>query len=242
MTFEKLEAPSMTDLFVKAIEEKILTGELSRGDRLPTERTLAANMGISLAVVHNGLKKLEKLGFVRIAPRKGTFVEDFVRCGGIDTLTEIMNYVGKENDMKIVRQFGELRKVLELQFFEDACDNRTEADLIRLKEIMDNYMASSNIKERSILYFDFIHEMAVAGGSVVSPMLIMSFRNLYLSFYPTQAQYESLDAMNEQLKSLYVPVEKQDKEGTRKAVVSGIEDWLETFSSHFSSNGQNADV
>lgn len=47
MSFKKIDAPSIKELFLSQIEEMILSGELKPGDRLPTERELADTMGIS---------------------------------------------------------------------------------------------------------------------------------------------------------------------------------------------------
>lgn len=232
MGFEKIEAPSMTDLFVRAIEEKILAGELKPGERLLTERALSEKMGVSLASVHNGLKRLEALGFVRIVPRQGTFIEDYVRCGGVGTLSELMKYAGAGYDMPIIRQFADLRKVLEIHFYEDACEHCTEEELARLKDILDRYLASSNTRERAGLFFDFVHEVAIACGNVVSPMLLMTFRELYISFYLGHSRAESREVMNTQLADLYAMLAARDREHIGAEVERKIDLWLENYSAH----------
>jgi DNA-binding FadR family transcriptional regulator len=234
MTFEKLEVPSMTDLFVKTIEEKILTGELKEGERLLTERTLAEKLGVSLAVVHNGMKRLEDLGFVKIVPRQGTFVADYARCGGVNTLTELIKYAGTGYDMHIIRQFADLRKVLEFHFYEDACTNASDEELARIKDILDRYVESVNIHERAGLYFDFVHEVSFSCGNIVSPMLLMTFRDLYTSFYLGQSRFETAESMNEQLESIYALLESRDKEHIVEAVEKHINWWLDSYSAHYS--------
>ena len=47
MGFEKIEAKSLTDLFVQKIEGMILSGELKVGDQLPPVRELCTLMGVS---------------------------------------------------------------------------------------------------------------------------------------------------------------------------------------------------
>ena len=71
MAFQALVSPSLTDLFVEQVQGMILSGELKVGEKLPTERELAATMKVSLAVVNGGISRLAARGFVRIAPRKG---------------------------------------------------------------------------------------------------------------------------------------------------------------------------
>lgn len=234
MGFEKIEAPSMTDLFVKAIEEKILAGELKPGERLLPERELSEKMGVSLASVHNGLKRLEVLGFVRIVPRQGTFIEDYVRCGGVGTLNELMKYAGAGYDMPIIRQFADLRKVLEIHFYEDACVHCTDEELARLKDILDRYITSASTHERAGLFFDFVHEVAIACGNVVSPMLLMTFRDLYMSFYMGNARIESRDVQDEQLREVYSILAARDREHIGAKVEQMIDRWLQNYTEHSS--------
>ncbi len=79
MQFQKISTPSLKDLFVKELENKILSGELKVGDKLPSERELASSMQVSRAVVNAGIAELEQKGFLIIKPRIGTFVENFIR-------------------------------------------------------------------------------------------------------------------------------------------------------------------
>lgn len=77
MEFEKITVPSVREAFVQAIEDKILSGELKVGDRLPPARQLCAEMGVSLTIVNAGMSELAAKGFVEIKPRHGTFVADY---------------------------------------------------------------------------------------------------------------------------------------------------------------------
>ena len=79
MQFQKISTPSLKDLFVKELENKILSGELKVGDKLPSERELASSMQVSRAVVNAGIAELEQKGFLIIKPRIGTFVENFYK-------------------------------------------------------------------------------------------------------------------------------------------------------------------
>ena len=94
MEFERLSAPSLKELFVQQVRDKILAGELGVGSRLPPERELARQMQVSRAVVNGGLAELARQGFLELRPRQGTFVADYRRSGNMDTLIAIMDYKG----------------------------------------------------------------------------------------------------------------------------------------------------
>jgi DNA-binding FadR family transcriptional regulator len=61
MQFGVIEAPTIKELFIDKIVSMILSGKLSVGDRLPTERELAEEMKVSKTIVHAGLKDLERM-------------------------------------------------------------------------------------------------------------------------------------------------------------------------------------
>ena len=90
MQFKKLSTPSLKELFVSELENKILSGELKVGEKLPSERELADSMQVSRAVVNSGIAEMEQKGFLIVRPRVGTFVEDYRKNGTLETFNSIM--------------------------------------------------------------------------------------------------------------------------------------------------------
>ena len=79
MGFQQIQAPTLRELFVDQVIGMIFSGELKVGDRLPSERELSEQMHISRSMVHTGLEDLERMGFVRMEPRRGNYIEDYAR-------------------------------------------------------------------------------------------------------------------------------------------------------------------
>lgn len=52
-------------IIVQSLERKLRSGELTVGDRLPSERALAESFGISRASVREAIRVLEAMGLVR---------------------------------------------------------------------------------------------------------------------------------------------------------------------------------
>lgn len=59
---------------VDAIAERIASGELTAGHRLPPQRTIAASLGINLTTVTRALSTLQQRGLVQARPGRGTVV------------------------------------------------------------------------------------------------------------------------------------------------------------------------
>lgn len=57
------------------IKQDILLGNLSKDEKLPSKRTLAKNLGISIITVENAYEQLIAEGYVYALPKKGYYVE-----------------------------------------------------------------------------------------------------------------------------------------------------------------------
>jgi GntR family transcriptional repressor for pyruvate dehydrogenase complex len=71
-----VEAPSTRDRVVEHVRRLIEKGGLKPGDRLPSERDLATELGVSRPSVRSGLEALESMGVVVSRRGAGTFIAD----------------------------------------------------------------------------------------------------------------------------------------------------------------------
>ncbi len=53
--FEPIRTESLKDVFIRRFEDLILSGKFPVGQKLPSERELALQLGVSRPVVHEGL-------------------------------------------------------------------------------------------------------------------------------------------------------------------------------------------
>lgn len=95
MEMKKLTVPTHKELFIKRMQEAILSGELAAGTRIPPERELAEKMGVSRAVINAGIIALVSQGFLEVQPRQGTFVADYRHEGSLETLNAILDLKGE---------------------------------------------------------------------------------------------------------------------------------------------------
>lgn len=182
MGFTKITNVSLTDLFVQQIENMILSGELEVGEQLPSARDLSIRMGVSRPVISAGLIELEKLGFVEIHPRQGTFVADYRRKGTVETLVAIMRYNGGAMRRHEVTSLLQVRESLESLCMKLVIKNCSEEDLKKVAPILETIYNSANADECAKAIFHFHHELAVLSGNMLLPLLYHSFKteSLYL--------------------------------------------------------------
>jgi GntR family transcriptional repressor for pyruvate dehydrogenase complex len=72
--FEKLEKLTYSELIIEKMKELILNRKLGPGDRLPSERELALEFGVSRASIREAIKALTALGLLETRIGDGTYV------------------------------------------------------------------------------------------------------------------------------------------------------------------------
>ncbi|SFE14447.1 DNA-binding transcriptional regulator, FadR family [Peptostreptococcaceae bacterium pGA-8] len=170
------EKNSLRKQFVESIQHKILSGELSVGTKLPTERQLAEELNVSRQVINSGMDELKAAGFIKVVPRHGTYVADFRVDGNINTLNAIMDYKGEDLREEEIRSILEVRWGLEHLTIKNAIDNATDADILALGEIVKKLGAAQSPEEAATLSFEYQMTLATIGRNTVLPLIISSFK------------------------------------------------------------------
>jgi len=178
---EPITTESLKQVFVSKFEDLILSGKISIGETLPSERVLAAQLKVSRPVVHEGLIELALRGLITIKPRSGTVVNDFRKEGSIPLLLSLLNYHGTL-DPKILQDILEMRMLFENEMVRLATQNRTEEYLNLLKEIIrqEEIINRDNYQEVAGLDYKFHQIIALASGNFIYSLLLNSFREIYL--------------------------------------------------------------
>ncbi len=71
---ERMPVSRVTETIVEQLEDRILTGELAVGDKLPSEQQLANQSGVGRRAIREALKALELKGLICVRKGSGAFV------------------------------------------------------------------------------------------------------------------------------------------------------------------------
>ena len=137
MEFDPLYAPSLKEMFIRQLQDRILSGELPVNTKLPPERELGEKMRVSRAVVNAGIAELARRGFLEVRPRQGTYVAAYRRNGNLDTLMAIMQYNGGVLGREEIRSILEVRWGLEQIAVSRAIDYASDEELEKLGEAVE---------------------------------------------------------------------------------------------------------
>ena len=75
--FTNIGSDSMYEYLYKCIKNDILQGNLQAGEKLPSKRSFAKNLGISVITVENAYEQLIAEGYIYSMPKRGFYVTDF---------------------------------------------------------------------------------------------------------------------------------------------------------------------
>lgn len=124
--FSDIGSDSLYIHLYKCIKKDIKEGKLKAGEKLPSKRALAKNLGISVITVEGAYEQLVSEGFVYSMPKRGFYIADIQELAGQATLFE------HQEDNSI--QQGILAERVKLTggdngYLADFTSNQTEMDM-----------------------------------------------------------------------------------------------------------------
>ncbi len=148
----------VSDRVTDRILARIASGEWAPGSRLPGERQLAEEMGVSRVSIRAALQGLKTQGFLDAVQGGGTKVISNVACmdSGLSELVRV-NHAN-------LADLAEIRAILEVWAVRRAAQSRTEAQLADLSEIMaatERDISKGKHKTENDIRF----HLAIAGAS-----------------------------------------------------------------------------
>ena len=222
----KLEKQTLVNDFINHFEEMIISGRLAVGEKLPSERDLAAQMGVSRPVVHEGLIDLAKKGLVTRPNSGGAIINDYRKDGSLVLLESLLRYKNGEIEIKLAESTLEFRMLVEVEFARLAALNRNEQHLQEMKSILEAEKECDLNKTEEIAELDFRlhHLIALATGNIFYPLLLNSFKELY--FNGTMLFFTDKDLTNEVFdfhKRLFNAINGQDEQAAAEIMYSMLE-------------------
>lgn len=187
MEFEAISAPTINELFENRLQDMILSGELAIGEKLPTEQEMADAMHISKSTVHNGIKSLERKGFLRVTPRHGVHVANYPETGNLDTLVALLKRSGNRLDRQLVKSILQFRESVEGMAVRLLAAEHTTGHILRLRMYIDEFrkaaQGGAGLRELAELLFDYHLYIALKSGNTVIPMVLNGFHDVSLAFW-----------------------------------------------------------
>jgi GntR family negative regulator for fad regulon and positive regulator of fabA len=220
----KLERP--IEFAEKMLIQGILDGAFPIGERLPPERDLAGQIGITRPTLREAIRHLEQEGWVLVRQGKPTIVRDFWREGGLNILNRLIHYQGYIQ-ANFITHLLEFRLLLAPSYTRDAV--RRDAQMVR------DWLAQKPAREAdaaSFAAFDWQLQrtLTIASGNVIFPLMLNGFEHFYERiarryFQPVEARLTSHDYYEALEKAALLPDGEAAFQLTQTVMEASVRHW-----------------
>lgn len=130
-SIEKISAPQQT---ANQLKQAIMTGQLPMGSKLPSERELAAQMGISRPVLREAIVMLSSYGLIVSKQGEGNFVADHFP----ESVLSFLGF-GSNLNRSNYRYFFQCRELFEMGLAQLVVENATSSAIGELNRINQTF-------------------------------------------------------------------------------------------------------
>ena len=231
------EPEGSTEQVVSHVRQLIERGEVRPGDRLPAERDLALQIGVSRPTVRAGLRALAAMGVVQSRHGSGTFIP----AGPPSLGTEALSFLAALHGFTREEMY-EARRILEVGASGLAAERATPDQIATLAEEVAGLFASMDDPEVFLVHdINFHRAVAAASGNPIVASLVEMVSALYYeSRRDTAARASERDLRDaaEMHRRIYQAIRAHDAASARDS----MQTHLLQASAHQAQEGRDADT
>lgn len=157
-------------------------GELRVGDRLPPERELSKQLGVSRPALREALRTLENAGLLELRPGKlgGAFVAEAQSHAISENMSDLLRMRGIS-----ISDLTEARAWIEAVVVRVACERATDADFSALEKnvkLAEDLFSEGRMMEKLDVNIEFHNVLAASTQNPVLVMMTETLGNVMRSF------------------------------------------------------------
>ena len=205
---------------IRHIREMLERGDVIPGERLPAERKISADTGVSRAKVRLALERLESYGLVTILPQSGTILSSQSRTALIRQISSIL-----DSNSFDFNSLVQVRNLLERESVRLCAERHTPEDVVLMEKAMQEFVDNVHGPLRDEKDFAFHSTIArCCHNSVIYHLLLMITPDV-LAFYRRLRACATLpeDVVKEHLRILEC-IKNSDPDGAEQALKSHFAD------------------
>ena len=214
--YKLVRSSRLYEQIVQQVEESIHRGTLKTGDKLPPERELAQQFGVSRTAVREAVKALREKGLVEAYPGRGTFIME----ANSHPIRLSLDRMVKAGQGEGSRYLTEVREMMEPEIAAMAAERADAEDLAALREcvaVMDGTKRDPDAFIEADLDFHLALAEAAANPIILSLIdsIVGLLREQRMGIFqveggPERGQYHH--------KRILEAVEHRDSGGAREAM------------------------
>ena len=181
-TFEPIQRRRAFEDVCESIRHQLAIGALVPGDKLPAERELSLQLGVSRGALREALRSLEIAGVVEL--RKGVKGGAFIRAGDPTSMTRVMQDLVHLGAISL-GDLTEARLLIQTSVARLACERASDADIAAIGRNIDAMEAATldgRHDERIRHVTEFYRLLALATGNEILTMLVDALTDILQRF------------------------------------------------------------
>ncbi len=209
----------LSQVVADQISDLIMSGELKEGDRLPSERELAEEMGVSRTIVREAIKLLRAARLLKVRVGIGSFVTLPSR----NIFEEPLRRFSTPERRKIA-ELIQLREVIEPPITALAAQNATQEDIANLEQALEEMQKHIANPHEYILVDNVFHNtLALATHNSLFQLIVQSVVDLLQeSRRLAVSSPGAAERSSDHHRQILAAVKARDDEGARKAMVAHL--------------------
>jgi GntR family transcriptional repressor for pyruvate dehydrogenase complex len=220
--FAPIKTSKISDEVYKQIVSLISIGQLQPGDKIPSEREMASELGISRQSIREALNRAEVMGLIEVRQGEGSFILSSVREPLKPPLTVII-----EKEAEKIFEFLEVRKLVEGWCAEKAAQEATAEDLDNMRDILDEMKEiPSKDKRWEELDVDLHFAIAKATHNVIAIHLMEALKinfGTFFKFRSSIASSEKMDVLWLHHNEIYQAIRRKDPSLAKKKIIDHLD-------------------
>jgi GntR family transcriptional repressor for pyruvate dehydrogenase complex len=227
--FKQVKSKKVYQHVVEQIQVMVMNGELKKDDKLPTERDLAEELGVSRTSIREALRSLEMIGLVESRQGEGNFIGGNIKSNFFEPLS-VMFMLNQGNPRDIL----ELRMVIEVEAASLAAqrvnnEDRTK-DIKELNNLMKRLREASNEEESKSIDLQLHYKIAEITGNYLIMMLLNTISSLMETFVESARGMILVDPENrEKLLNEHQSIVDSISEGDSEKSIKSMREHLDTI-------------
>lgn len=168
----------VADRIFRSLCDDVLSGRYRPGDRLPPQRRLATELGVTMTPVREAIRRLEQLGVVEVRHGDAMRVTDWRASASLDVLAHLVLAPGGL-DRGTLTAIMEARRLMLTEAARLAADRRTAEQAERIEALAETVAGAGDAPAAQAGDFEFYAALVEASANVVLVLVIGSIRRIY---------------------------------------------------------------
>ncbi|TDQ46572.1 FadR/GntR family transcriptional regulator [Actinorugispora endophytica] len=218
---------SVAQRAIEQIKTMIAEGELRAGQRLPTERDFAAQLGISRSSIREAIRALTILGVLEIRHGAGVYVTSLRP----DDLLETFGVVAEISRGQTLVELLQVRRALESAATAAAAARITDAELAEVRRHLERIGEGGSVEEMVAADRDFHQAIVRAAGNETMAAIVDGLSSMTFRARVWRGHHSSgaVSRLHQEHERIYQALAARDPEAARSTAathVLEVETWL----------------